>query len=342
MLVPRPCTSGPPTEHHESNGENAPKGAVRDSDDRLRGSIALLEPLGSGIGALDVLMIGSSKQSIAPLQVTEQIPDTDRKLERNPGRRLEPDLTKEWRRHDISAPRDALRGRDGAGQIAGADQLRARRDACERVRRRAVGQDTSGVVCVLVAGYGSPAEPTPVMDMSRGTMANEQDPHDESAAWCRRYPSPAPRNAAPDLFQQPWRIRVDDFHLDGAHERGADDANARGVRGGGARDLAPDLGASHHGVDFALHAHVGWDDDLDARHDAADLDLRRAGSKERLREVDLGVAPEGDDAEQTRQDPIAVTAQMRKHRDGAAPVGNEIGRDRRMLGPSNSGGKRRW
>src|SRR5690348_17976531 len=90
---------------------------------------------------------------------------------------------------------------------------------------------------------------------------------------------------AAELLEQARRVRVDDFDLDRAEDGRAGDTNEGRVRRIRARDLATNLGAPEYRVHFALDAQIGRHDDLDARHDAANLDNRRPGAEEDVREI---------------------------------------------------------
>jgi hypothetical protein len=66
-------------------------------------------------------------------------------------------------------------------------------------------------------------------------------------------------------------------------------------------------------VDLRIHLDVGWNDDLDVRHVNADLDRGHAGSKDRVAEIELDVAPEGAHLEMRRDRPRAAPLDTAQH-----------------------------
>src|SRR6476660_8345059 len=80
------------------------------------------------------------------------------------------------------------------------------------------------------------------------------------------------RNAAANLVEQARCIGIDDFDFDRAEKCRAGDADERRIGRRGVRDLSSHLGAPEYRVDLTFHAQIRRNRDLDARHDAADLD----------------------------------------------------------------------
>ena len=158
----------------KSMSDNPAKATVRHDDDRLQAPRLLLQPVASGIGAADELVIAPREQTIAPLYMTAVIPDVDWKRERDPPRRLEPDLSKQWRHDDLVAGSQALRGCDRARQIARAEEIGSGRRAQEIGGWRGVVANPGGVVRILESPNILAMHPSAVVDVRGPAVPDEQ------------------------------------------------------------------------------------------------------------------------------------------------------------------------
>ena len=166
-----------PSARDQLRVENSPEATMRHGDNVRPTRRVTDQPVDGIVRAAHRRMLCASRDAITPLHVAEDVPYLDGKLERNPSRWLEPNLTQQRRDLDDTPVRQAVRRRDCTRKVARRDERRVANEAVELDCRFVSVEDSGRVVCILVRAHVRPAEPTPVVDVRRAAMTNQMDAH---------------------------------------------------------------------------------------------------------------------------------------------------------------------